>query len=258
MVTVDDITGAAINVGMQTITSQGWEVGMVAHTKNANMKRAHLDGNMFSVTFISNDGSVSLTRLTSNGSVSQNVIQKSMVDFVAEFVRGHGKSKPTIEYIDVAQETTIDGTALTAARMHAACVMALQRQAAAQQHKCKLQMKPSIDVQADHAMAVADMMLAPLTASNLIQPIKPADTSEDAFVATVNDGATEHHFSITGDLKKQHVLALTVKRVDETTSSDINARIERVSGNVPFKGVDKTRATILKVLLPATMRPVDW
>ena len=38
MVMVDDITGAAINVGMQTITSQGWEVGMVAYTKNANIK----------------------------------------------------------------------------------------------------------------------------------------------------------------------------------------------------------------------------
>jgi len=150
----------------------------------------------------------------------------------------------------MAQETTIGDTAMKAARMHAACVMALQQQAAAQQHKCKLQMKPSIDVQADHAMAVADMMLVPLTTSNLIQPIKPADTSEHAFVATVNDGATEHHFSITGDLKKQHVLALAVKRVDETTSSEINAKIEHVSVNVPFKGVDKTRATILKVLIP--------
>ena len=90
----------------------------------------------------------------------------------------------------------------------------------------------------------------PLTTSNLIQPIKPADTSEHSFIATVNDGATEHHFSITGDLKKQHVLALAAKRADETASSDINAKIEHASVNVPFKGVDKTRATILKVLLP--------
>ena len=257
MVMVDDVTGAAINVGMQTITSQGWEVGMVAYTKNANMKRAHLDGNMFSVTFISNDGSVSLTRFTEDGSLSQNVIQKSMIDFVAEFVHGTFRRKSTIEYIDMAKETTIDDNAMKAARMHAACVMALQQQSAAQTHKCKLQMKPSIDVQADHAMAVAEMLLVPLCASNLIQPIKSADTSEHAFVATVNDGATEHHFAITGDIKKHHVLALAVKRVDETASSEINAKIEHVSVSVPFKGVGKTRSTMLKVLIPCVRLTCD-
>ena len=101
------------------------------------------------------------------------------------------------------------------------------------------------------------MMLVPLTTSNLIQPIKPADTSEHAFVATVNDGATEHHFSITGDLKKQHVLALAVKRVDETASSEINAKIEHVSVSVPFKGVGKTRSTMLKVLIPCVRLTCD-
>ena len=257
MVMVDDVTGAAINVGMQTIASHGWEVGMVAYAKNANIKRAHLDGNMFSVTFISNDGSVSLTRFTEDGSLSQNVIQKSMIDFVAEFVRGHRQRKPSIEYIDMAKETTIDDNAMKAARMHAACVMALQQQSAAQTHKCKLQMKPSIDVQADHAMAVAEMLLVPLCASNLIQPIKSADTSEHAFVATVNDGATEHHFAITGDIKKHHVLALAVKRVDETASSEINATIEHVSVSVPFKGVGKTRSTMIKVLIPCVRLTCD-
>ena len=92
MVMVDDITGAAINVGMQTITSQSWEAGMVAYTKNTNIKRAHLDGTSSSITFISNDGSISLTRLTSEGALSRNVIQKNMYDFLAEFV--HGKGKP--------------------------------------------------------------------------------------------------------------------------------------------------------------------
>jgi hypothetical protein len=254
MVMVDDVTGAAINVGMQTIASHGWEVGMVAYAKNAKIKRAHLDGNMFSVTFISNDGSVSLTRVTEDGSLSQNVIQKSMVDFVAEFVRGHRQSKSTIEYIE---ETTIDDKAMKASRTHAACVMALQQQSAAQTHKCKLQMKPEIDVQAAMDMAVAEMLLVSLCASNLIQPIKSDDTSEYAFVANVIDGTTTYHFSITGDIKKHHVLALAVKRVDETASSEINAKIEHVSVSVPFKGVGKTRSTMLKVLIPCVRLTCD-
>ena len=82
VVMVDDVTGVAINVGMQTITSQGWEVCLKAYTKGADIKRAHLDGTVFSITFISTHGSISLTRLTSEGSLSQHVIQKNMYDFL--------------------------------------------------------------------------------------------------------------------------------------------------------------------------------
>jgi hypothetical protein len=76
-------------------------------------------------------------------------------------------------------------------------------------------------------------------------------------VANVIDGATTYHFSITGDIKKHHVLALAVKRVDETASSEINAKIEHVSVSVPFKGVGKTRSTMLKVLIPCVRLTCD-
>ena len=88
--------------------------------------------------------------------MSQNVIQKNMCVFLKEF--GHGK-QTDIADSDMAQEATIDDMAMKTSRMHAACVTALQQAVAVQKHKCKLQLKPSVDVQADHAMKVGEMLV---------------------------------------------------------------------------------------------------
>ena len=48
-----------------------------------------------------------------------------------------------------------------------------------------------------------------------------------------------------------------MRRVDSQSSTEANAKITHVSDSVPFKGLDKTRATILKVMVPCVELTCD-
>ena len=53
------------------------------------------------------------------------------------------------------------------------------------------------------------------------------------------------------------MMALAMKRVDPQSSTDANAKITHVPVSVPFKGLHKTRPTVLKVVVPCVELTCD-
>ena len=61
-------------------------------------------------------------------------------------------------------------------------------------HKCRMQIKPVVDVQAAENMRIDEMVLVPMTTQDKMKFIDESDAPHHAFVATVTDGTMKRHF----------------------------------------------------------------
>ena len=233
--TIELSAGVSADVGKMTILHNGFNVGMTVEESGKSAPgRAHLEGNLYKISFIASDGSVTLMNLDKNGAVQHHqVTSKSMNEFLSVFK----VFKQDIEVDERQQYHTTSDFKCEVFKGVLLCALDIASQKSSFQ--CQAQKKPVKALVAIADMKVGDgCIMVPTTSS--FKVLSETDTAE--FVATVTLQGTQHRFQLQAPPPKQGVSNAFVMRSLEDKSLS-NCAIEHMQVSIPLKYKDTGAAT---------------
>ena len=220
---------------------------IVAKIHYADRKTAHLRGELFRLTFIGTDGSVSLTQLDVKGAPSTHIIQKDLAEFIKNYKKCPADMKsPKMSSLPefIGDHEFVQTSKLKALVHFALC------QASHMHASCDIQymVQPTEQVVTSKAMTTNDMLLVPFTVVEKIE-IMTADAGQSHDpVGTIAIDESEVHKFIIKRPEQQSAKALCMfYRIKHSTDDNVvNCVMDEISIQVPYMASNPTRKTPLK------------